>query len=82
MLMRSTGLGPTELVAEVVDLRRRGDYLIIEMKTLEPVRWRIRGAMCLRDFTVFLRFFIKFSIITFFFNPWRWFRKAAPPDDF
>lgn len=82
MLMRSTGLGTTELVTEIIGLRRQGDYLIVEMKTLAPVRWRLRSGLCLRDFGVLIRYLIRLSIIAFFLSPWRWFKKAKHPGDF
>jgi hypothetical protein len=43
MLFRSTGLGKAELIAEVVEIKRQGDYLIMEVQTSEPARWKIRG---------------------------------------
>ena len=36
MLMRSTGLGKTELVADVIDLKAQGDHLILYVDTTEP----------------------------------------------
>ena len=45
MLFRSTGLGKRELVAEIVDIHQQGDYLIMDVKTTEPVSWEIRGAL-------------------------------------
>ena len=45
MLFRSTGLGKRELVAEITGVRAQGDYLIMEVETSEPVRWKIRGGV-------------------------------------
>jgi len=49
MLFRSTGLGKTELVAKIAEVKRQGDYIIFYVDTLEPVRWRIRAGFNMRD---------------------------------
>jgi hypothetical protein len=82
MLMRSTGLGPTELVAEFTGLERRGDYLILEMKTLAPVRWKIRGGVCFQDFLMLMRLLLRSFIWGFFLNPRNWFKQAQHPGEF
>jgi hypothetical protein len=82
MLVRSTGLGKAELKAEIVEIRRQGDYLIMEMQTTEPVRWRIRGGLSLRDLRTLLKAVLRFSVIPFFLNPAGWFKKAGHPGDF
>jgi len=82
MLMRSTGLGKAELVAEVVALRRQGDYLIMEMRTTEPVRWKIRGGLSHKDLRMILKAMLKFSILPFVLNPRAWFRQPEHPGDF
>jgi hypothetical protein len=82
MLFRSTGLGKAELVAEIVEINRKGDYLIMEMETTEPVRWKIRGGISLVDLRTLLRAALKFSVLSFFFNLAAWFRKPKSPGDF
>lgn len=82
MLMRSTGLGKAELVAEIVDIKRQGDYLIMEMQTSKPVRWKIRGAVSRKDIRLMLKVMIKSSVLPFLFNPRAWFRDPAHPGDF
>ena len=82
MLFRSTGLGKAELIAEVVDVKRQGDYLIMEMHTTEPVRWKIRGGLSLKDLKTLLKIALKMSLIAFFLNPVTWFKQAAHPGDF
>ena len=82
MLYRSTGLGKSELVAEVVAVKRQGDYLIMEMQTTEPVRWKIRGGLSRSDFKQLLKAILKLSVIAFFLNPAGWFKKPAHPGDF
>jgi hypothetical protein len=44
MLVRSTGLGRTELEGDVKTLDVKADYIIIGMKTNEPVKWHVRVA--------------------------------------
>ena len=82
MLFRSTGLGKTELVAQIADLTRQGDYLILHIDTLEPVRWRIRAAINLKDARTLLKAVLKVSVLTFVLLPTRWFKKADHPGDF
>ena len=82
MLFRSTGLGKAELVAEIVEIKRKGDYLIMEMETTEPVRWKIRGGISFMDLRVLLKAAMKFSVLSFFFNLAAWKKKPESPGDF
>ncbi len=55
MWVRSTGLGKrNDLVAEFEEIKRDGDCWILCMKTVEPVRWKIRVAMTSKDVRGFL----------------------------
>jgi hypothetical protein len=47
--MRSTGLGKTELVAEVVSLKKEGDYLVLNLKVVEPTKWRVKAGLSFGD---------------------------------
>ena len=49
MLMRSTGLGKTELSGKISGLIRQEDYLILQVDTIEPVKWKIRVAIAKPD---------------------------------
>jgi len=82
MLMRSTGLGKAELIAEVVDIKRQGDYLIMEMHTTEPVRWKIRGGLDRKDLKVILKGMLKASVIAYMANLRGWFRAPEHPGDY
>jgi len=82
MLYRSTGLGKAELVAQIVDVKRQGDYLIMEMKTTEPVRWKIRGALSRADFKSILKAMLRPPVLSFLLNVRGWFKDAAHPGDF
>jgi len=82
MLMRSTGLGKTELVAEINDLKPQGDHLILLVDTTEPVRWKVRCTLTTKDMKVLIWKCIKLSIIKFILNPFRWFREPEHPGDY
>jgi len=74
MRMRSTGLGATELIGEISDLERVGDYLILHVNTTEPVRWHLRTAMNFRDMMKVTKMMFKpsnllFLITHLFYNP-------------
>ena len=82
MLMRSTGLGKAELVAEIVALKRQGDYLIMELRTTKPVRWKIRGGLSHKDLRMLLKAMMKLSVLSFLLNLRAWFKEPAHPGDF
>ena len=82
MLMRSTGLGKAELVAEIVGLKRQGDYLIMELQTTKPVRWKIRGGLSHKDLRMLLKAMMKLSVLSFLFNLRAWFKEPTHPGDF
>jgi hypothetical protein len=82
MLMRSTGLGKAELVAEITGIQRQGDYLMMEMRTSEPVRWKIRGGVSHGDLRTLLKAVLKPSVLLFLLNPANWLRPAAHPGEF
>ncbi len=82
MLMRSTGLGKAELVAEIVGLKRQGDYLIMELRTIKPVRWKIRGGLSHKDLRMLLKAMMKLSVLGFLFNLRAWFKEPTHPGEF
>ena len=49
MLMRSTGLGKTELSGRISGLVRHQDYLVLQVETVQPVKWKIRVAIARPD---------------------------------
>ena len=49
MRVRSTGLGRTELIQEFSKVYGKQDYLVIEMHTIEPVKWHVRTAVTYKD---------------------------------
>lgn len=86
MLMRSTGLGKTELVAHIRDVRPQGDHLIMYMDTSDPVRWKVRGTITFREVVRLLLTCLKLSVVLFLLkfllNPFRWFRAPQHPGDY
>jgi len=49
MRLRSTGLGRTEVLGELLEIRRVQDVLIFFVNTTEPVKWRTRMAFQEKD---------------------------------
>ena len=49
MRLRSTGLGRTEMQAEVVAIKKVDDLVIFFANTTAPVKWRTRMAFQERD---------------------------------
>jgi hypothetical protein len=82
MLFRSTGLGKRELVAEIVAVKRQDDYLIMEVKTSEPVRWMIRGGVTWKDLRVLVKALLSFSVLSYLLGPSNWFKRAKHPGEF
>ncbi len=82
MLMRSTGLGQTELVADIRDCTHQGDHLILYVDTTEPVKWKIRCTLTLKDAKRLMVVSMKLSILGFVLNIARWFREPEHPGDF
>lgn len=91
MLIRSTGLGRTELEGDVKTLDVKADYIIIGMKTTEPVKWHVRVAANYSDLMTITMLLIfsfqgwKFIIVQFLKSLGRIFRRKKDfvrPDDY
>jgi len=83
MLMRSTGLGKTQLTGHVNDIKRQGDYLIMYVDVVDPVKWKLRVAVSYRDVTKVLKSCGKRPIISFILSPTQMRNKNPnPPGDF
>lgn len=83
MLFRSTGLGKTELVGKIDALKRQGDYLVMYVDVVEPVKWRIRAALSFRDLAKIAGACVKAAILSFIFSPKQWGNKEPThPGDF
>jgi len=91
MLVRSTGLGRTELEGDVKAVDVKGDYIIFVMKTTEPVKWQVRIAAHFSDLFTMTRLVIftgqawKFILAQSFKSLIRVFKRDKTfirPDDF
>jgi hypothetical protein len=83
MLFRSTGLGKTELVGRIDNLQRQGDYLIMYVDVVEPVKWRIRASLSFGDLAKVMACMVKKSVLGFILSPKQWGnRKPDHPGDF
>ena len=84
MRMRSTGLGKTELIGKVDDLTCVGDYLVLHVRTLEPVRWHVRAALNLGEMIKVLVLVLKprnlIFALTHIFKPMS--KPGSPPPEF
>jgi len=49
MRLRSTGLGRTELEAEIVNIKKVDDLVIFFVNTIKPVKWQTRMGFQERD---------------------------------
>lgn len=65
MLARSTGLGKSMLNANLTDLKKDGDLLIMHLDTIEPEGWHLRAAMQLQDIPEVVKGFMKPGILWF-----------------
>ncbi len=81
MFFRSTGLGKTELKVKASSVVRQGDWLVLHMETLEPVKWKLRVAMSLPDMWMIIKALLKWSNLKLMLSR-RWFREAKHPGDF
>ena len=82
MLMRSTGLGKTELLAEIVGLRRQGDYLIMEVHTISPVKWKIRSGLSRKDLLMLIKALMSWPVISYLLDIKAWFKEPVHPGDY
>lgn len=82
MLMRSTGLGQTELEATIHDCSPMGDHLVLYVDTVQPVKWKIRCTMTLKDLKKLIFVCTKMSVLLFTLNVARWFREPVHPGEF
>ena len=65
MSMRSTGLGKTELVGRIEGLKRAGDYLILDMRIIEPTNWHVRAGLSFGDLVKIISQMFKPSILAY-----------------
>jgi hypothetical protein len=69
MLMRSTGLGKTQLTGSIKSVKRQGDYLIMSVGVTDPVKWTVRVGVSHRDMVKVITSVINPSAISFVLSP-------------
>jgi hypothetical protein len=81
MLMRSTGLGKTELSGKISGLIRQEDYLILQVETIEPVKWKIRVAIAKPDIWQVMKALLKWRNIKVLLST-KWKAEPKHPGEF
>ena len=80
MRVRSTGLGRTEMVLKQESLTVRDGYLLLSLRSTEPVHWHIRILIERRDIGRFLLSALKGSFFLWLLSIFR--KPTAPPSDY
>ena len=83
MRLRSSGLGTTELEADIVGVKKVDDLVVFFVSTTKPVKWRTRMGFQQEDLRTLVRAImkprnLKFVILSLLF-PWK---KAPRTKDF
>ena len=81
MLMRSTGLGKTELSGRISGLVRQGDYLVLQVETEQPVKWKIRVAIARPDIWQVIKGLLRWNSLKIVFST-KWKGVPAHPGEF
>ena len=81
MLMRSTGLGKTELKGKIVGLIRQDEYLVLQVETTEPVKWKIRVAIAKPDIWQVIKGLLKWKNLTLLLST-KWRAEPKHPGEF
>ncbi|MDM7998975.1 MAG: hypothetical protein QUS33_02960 [Dehalococcoidia bacterium] len=81
MLMRSTGLGKTELRGKIVGLIRQQEYLVLQVETIEPVKWKIRVAICRPDIWQVIKGVLRWKNMKLLFST-KWRTEPKHPGEF
>ena len=82
MRLRSTGLGRTELEAELVSIKKVDDLVIFFVNTTRPVKWRTRMGFQERDLRDLILNLIKPRNLWFILKALISPHKNIPKDDF
>jgi len=65
MRLRSTGLGKTELEADIVNVKRVDDLVIFFVNTTKPVKWQTRMGFQEKDLRGLILALLKPANLTF-----------------
>ena len=63
------------MAADIEGFQRQGDYLILRVRTTDPVVWKVRVALSFRDVAGVLKALISTRVIGFMLSPLQWFKK-------
>jgi hypothetical protein len=81
MLMRSTGLGKTELKGKIVGLIRQQEYLVLQVETIEPVKWKIRVAIAKPDIWQVIKGLLRWKNLALLIST-KWKAEPKHPGEF
>jgi len=71
------------MAGDIEGLQRQGDYIILRVRTTDPVVWKVRVALSFKDVAKVLKALVRVSVIGFMLSPSQWFKKKAEhPGDF
>ena len=79
MRLRSTGLGKTELIGNVEAIKKQGDYLVMLVRTVEPVRWQVRAGLDGKDLRDLIKAMLTVPVILYAIGNIFRKRKEGPP---
>ena len=82
MRLRSTGLGRTELEAELVSVKKVDDLVIFFANTTRPVKWRTRMGFQERDLRDLVRQLLRPRNLMFILKALLFPGKEVPKEDF
>jgi hypothetical protein len=82
MRLRSTGLGRTELEAELVRVKKVDDLVIFFANTTRPVKWQTRMGFQERDLRDLLRYLLRPRNLMFILSALLFRGKEYPKEDF
>ena len=80
MRARSTGLGTTELVLKAEDLKKKDGHLILQLRSIEPVNWRVRILIERKDIGRLIILALKGPLFLWLLSFFR--RQKSLPDDY
>lgn len=78
MRLRSTGLGRTEVEAELVNIKKVDELVIFFVNITRPVKWRTRMAFQERDLRDLILVLLKPGNLSFIFKAILFGRKDVP----
>ena len=70
MRVRSTGLGKSEMQANIETLESREGYLILHLRATEPVLWHIRGAVYYGEVWKILLLLLRRGVVKYLLFGW------------